>query len=123
MDIDSDVTGGVLVLTLRDPRIDAAGAVAFKEKVRTTIHGFGGRVVLDMERIEFLDSSGLGALVGVMKMLDGGRKLELAACGAVVRRVLTLTRMDSIFVLHANALEATRPVAALAPSGLGLDAA
>ena len=53
-----------------------------------------------MARVEFLDSSGLGALVAVMKMLDGGRRLELANCGLIVRKVLTLTRMDSVFVLH-----------------------
>ncbi len=123
MDIDSGVVGGVMVLTLLDPRIDAAGAVAFKEKVRAAIQGFGGRVVLDMERIEFLDSSGLGALVGVMKMLGGGRRLELAACGTVVRKVLTLTRMDSVFVLHATSADATRAPEALVTDGSGQDAA
>ena len=81
--------------------------------MRAVLQGFGGRVLLDMERIEFLDSSGLGALVGVMKMLDRGRRLELAACGTVVRKVLTLTRMDSVFVLHATAAAALQPAEAL----------
>lgn len=114
MNIDSEVTGGVLVLTLQEPRIDAAGAVAFKERVRAALQGFEGRVLLDMGRVEFLDSSGLGALVGVMKMLDGGRKLELAGCGTVVRKVLTLTRMDGVFLLHPSLDEAV---------GTGRDAA
>ncbi len=107
MNIHSEIRGDILFLTLTEPRIDAAGAVAFKERVRAAVHGFGGRVILDMSRVEFLDSSGLGALVGVMKMLDGGRRLELAGCGTVVRKVLTLTRMDSVFVLHATAADAT----------------
>lgn len=123
MTIDSEVRGDVLLLTLREPRIDAAGAVAFKEKVRGAIQGFEGRVLLDMERVEFLDSSGLGALVGVMKMLNGGRRLELAGCGTVVRRVLTLTRMDSVFVLHTSPAEAMHPAEVGVRRGPGRDAA
>ncbi len=100
MNIDSELRGNAKLLILREARIDAAGAMAFKEKVRTLIADHEGRVVLDMGRVEFLDSSGLGALVAVMKMLGRGRSLELAGCGPVVSKVLTLTRMDQVFVLH-----------------------
>ncbi|MCK0168897.1 STAS domain-containing protein [Jannaschia sp. S6380] len=100
MKIDSEIRGDVLLLTLGDPRVDAAVAMVFKERVRTLIQGFDGRVMIDMSRVEFLDSSGLGALVAVMKLLDNDRRLELAGCGPIVRKVLTLTRMDSVFVLH-----------------------
>ncbi|WP_299814372.1 STAS domain-containing protein [uncultured Jannaschia sp.] len=105
MDIDSELRGNVRLLTLREARIDAAGSMAFKEKVRTLIEDHEGPVVIDMDRVEFLDSSGLGALVAVMKMLGRNRSLELACCGPVVGKVLTLTRMDRIFVLH-NDVEA-----------------
>ncbi len=100
MDIDSKLTDDVLCLTVQESRIDAAGAVAFKEKIRSLVTDFSGRVVIDMHKVDFLDSSGLGALVAVMKMLDGGRRLELARCGTIVRKVLMLTRMDSVFELH-----------------------
>lgn len=100
MEIGSERQGDVLVLTVAETRIDAAGAMAFKEAIRAMVRDTQGRVVIDMGRVEFLDSSGLGALVAVMKMLDGGRRLELANCGLIVRKVLTLTRMDSVFVLH-----------------------
>ena len=100
MDIQSEMRGGAMILTVTEPRIDAAGAVAFKERVRAITAGYDGRVVIDMARVDFLDSSGLGALVAVMKLLGGGRRLELARCGDVVRKVLSLTRMDSVFLLH-----------------------
>ena len=99
MNIEGESHGDVLVLRVREARIDAAGSVAFKERVRLLVQGTKGRVAVDMEQVEFLDSSGLGALVAIMKML-GGRRLELAACGPAVRKVLTLTRMDKVFVLH-----------------------
>ena len=100
MIIDSELRGSARLLTLCEPRIDAAGAMAFKEKVRTLIADHEGRVVIDMGRVEFLDSSGLGALVAVMKMLGRDRRLELAQCGPIVTKVLTLTRMDRVFVLY-----------------------
>lgn len=99
MDIESDALDGTLLITVNESRIDAAGSVAFKERVRALIHGSAGRVIVDLGRVEFLDSSGLGALVAVMKML-GGRRLELACCGVAVSKVLALTRMDRVFVLH-----------------------
>ncbi|CTQ33475.1 STAS domain-containing protein [Jannaschia rubra] len=100
MDIDSRVEDGMLVLTVRSPRLDAARAVTFKECVHSLLRADAERVVIDMAEVDFLDSSGLGALVAVMKMLGGGRRLELANCGAIVRKVLMLTRMDGVFVLH-----------------------
>ncbi|MEM9795899.1 MAG: STAS domain-containing protein [Pseudomonadota bacterium] len=99
MKIESRLQDDVLILSIQETRIDASGAVAFKERMRGLLAGHDGRVVLDLGQVEFLDSSGLGALVAVMKML-GGRKLELARCGPVVSKVLALTRMNSVFVMH-----------------------
>lgn len=98
--IDSRIEGEILILTVQEQRIDAAGAVVFKEEVRCQTERFEGRVLIDMKRVEFLDSSGLGALVSIMKILKGDRPLELANCGPIVQKVLTLTRMDRVFVLH-----------------------
>lgn len=100
MKISSQIRGDILALTLEEARLDAAGALPFKERVKAELAGHDGRVVLDMAQVSFLDSSGLGALVAGMKMLDAGRRLELARCGVVVAKVLKLTRMDTIFVLH-----------------------
>ena len=99
MIIDSETRDDSLLLTIQDTRIDAAAAVRFKEQIRQMVTGSEGRVIIDLTTVEFLDSSGLGALVAIMKML-GGRKLELAGSGTVVRKVFALTRMDSVFVLH-----------------------
>lgn len=100
MEISSAVHGDILALTIEEARLDAAAALPFKERMRAAAGAHPGRVVIDMRRVEFLDSSGLGALVAGMKLLDGDRRLELARCGPIVEKVLRLTRMDSVFVLH-----------------------
>ena len=99
MQIENETVGDVKLLTVMDSRLNAAGAVTFKDAVRAAVEGHRGRVVLDVSRVEFLDSSGLGALVAVMKLLPQ-RRLELVGTGPVVLKVLTLTKMDRVFILH-----------------------
>jgi anti-sigma B factor antagonist len=100
MMIDATTEGGTLLLTIGETRLDASVALAFKEAMRGRVAGHDGPVAIDMARVEFMDSSGLGALVAAMKMLGGARRLELAGCRPIVARVLALTRMDRVFVLH-----------------------
>jgi anti-sigma B factor antagonist len=54
-------------------------------------------VVLDLERVDFLDSVGISVIVGGHRRLrHEGRSLHLAAPQAIVRRVLGLTRLDTL---------------------------
>lgn len=94
--------GGTRILTVEDRRIDAAGAVDFKAAAHAALDGWDGDVVMDLGGVDFVDSSGLGALVAVSKMVPG-RRLGLAGCGAPVTKVLTLTRMDRVFDLFPDA--------------------
>lgn len=102
MQMQAETRGAVQVVRVRAPRIDAAGAVQFKERLRA-LAGDRGRVLLDLEEVTFVDSSGLGAIVAAMKMLAPERRLELAALSGNVARVFALTRMDSVFVIHPDA--------------------
>ena len=85
------------------PRIDAAAAIAFKDRMKALTDEGGGRVVLDLSQVSFVDSSGLGAIVAAMKQLPPDRRLELAGLLPAVQRVFHLTRMDTVFRIHADA--------------------
>lgn len=95
-----NVCSDSLVIEVAEPRIDAAVAIEFKERMRDLIKDAPSRVVLDLSQVTFLDSSGLGAVVAVMKLLAPERRLELAALTPTVEKVFRLTRMDSVFVIH-----------------------
>lgn len=101
MNLTSKTQDGVLVLTPDTARIDAAGAVYFKEQFRAATDAFSGRVVMNLSGVNFMDSSGLGAIVSALKLLRG-RKLELAGLTPVVAKVFKLTCMDQVFVIHAD---------------------
>lgn len=100
MELRSQIEGDLMVIHAEGERIDAAGALLFKEQMRELTARASGRVVLDLAQVHFLDSSGLGAVVAVMKMLGPERRLELAALTPPVERVFRLTRMDSVFTIH-----------------------
>jgi len=102
MELVAKETGGLLLVQVLERRIDAASAIQFKDRMRDLANRTAGNVLLDMSQVTFLDSSGLGAVVAVMKLLGPGRKLELAGLTPTVDKVFRLTRMDSIFTIHAS---------------------
>ena len=111
MELVSEEGAGVLVIHALQDRIDAAGAIQFKDRMRDlTRASAASRVVLDMSKVAFLDSSGLGAVVAVLKALAPDRKLELSGLTPTVQKVFRLTRMDSIFIIHDAPPDALRHV-------------
>ena len=108
MELHSEHHGEILVIRAVGDRIDAAGAIQFKERMREIIQEPSARVVLDMSMVGFLDSSGLGAVVAVKKALGPIRRLELSGLTATVEKVFRLTRMDSVFVVHKTMPEGLR---------------
>ena len=100
MNLSSTTEGNQQVVTVNESRIDAAVALAFKDQMRSQTEEGEGTVVLDLQQVEFVDSSGLGAIVAAMKSMGQGRKLALAGLTPTVERVFKLTRMDSVLPLY-----------------------
>lgn len=102
MELTTNDIGGTRIVKVHDSRIDAAVAIQFKDAMRAETDGGPERVVLDLSDVTFIDSSGLGAVVAAKKLLTGAHQLELAGLTPVVAKVFKLTRMDTIFPIHAD---------------------
>ena len=64
-------------------------------------------IIIDLAGLEFIDSSGVAALVrGRRQARDAGGELLLAAPQQQVLRVLSLTRLIDVFPVHATVAEA-----------------
>lgn len=103
MNLSAEASNGALVVRLGEARLDAAIAIQFKDRMREILLQPSPLIVLDLSDVGFLDSSGLGAIVAVMKGLATGRKLALRGLTPNVEKVFRLTRMDSVFSIQTAA--------------------
>lgn len=92
-----DRQAGVTLIAPGVKRLDASAAPAFKQEVVRLVEAGDTRLVLDLSGVSFLDSSGLGAMVSVLKAL--GQRGTLVVCGVsgAVLALFQLTRMDKVF--------------------------
>lgn len=88
-------------------RLTMGGAGELKSAVDREVAGGHTLVVVNLEDTTFMDSSGLGALVGGLRSARAaGGDLRIAAVGAQVRTVLELTTMDRVLRPYASVEEA-----------------
>ncbi len=102
MSLTSTEADGAQIVTVNADRIDAAMAIQFKEDMRSETESGPARVILDLSLVQFIDSSGLGAIVASMKAMGRDRKLVLAGLTPAVEKVFRLTRMDTVFPLFVS---------------------
>ncbi len=90
-------------------RLDAAAAPSFRD-VKKRITGRQKALILDLNAVKFMDSSGLGAVVSLMQTLHEETPLLLCGVGDNIKSLLRKTHLDSIFPLHLDAESAARTV-------------
>ncbi|WP_206212086.1 STAS domain-containing protein [Vibrio sp. HDW18] len=89
-------------------RLDASVAVAFKQQVLDVIGPNNHHLLLDFSHVDFIDSSCLGALVSILKSLNGKGDLVLCSLNSNILNLFKLTRMDRIFSIKDNRQEALK---------------
>ncbi|MEU4727447.1 STAS domain-containing protein [Streptomyces sp. NPDC023588] len=107
-----------LTITTRDatsgPVLEIAGDLDFDQapRLRRTLGALslqpGQRLVLDLSRLRFCDSSGIAALILARNRAVAARAdIALAAVPAATARVLRIVGLDHVFPMHADADTAT----------------
>lgn len=90
-------------------RLNMVSAPRLRETVAGAIAAGRPRVVVDLSGVDFMDSSGLGALVGCLKTTrQAGGDLRIAAPSDQVSMVLKLSNLDRILTSYASATAAYR---------------
>ena len=111
MNLEMTKQDEILVVTVAESRMEAPDAGAFREALFAEIDKGVEQIILNLESVQFIDSTSIGAIVSVMKKI--GRKGEIVVCGAAgsVRNVFRLTRMDNVLRMTENRTEAMRLLA------------
>lgn len=103
MEISGKQQGNLQVVLLQGKRLDAATATYFKSTLVDYINNGNTRIVLDLSQVDFVDSSGLGAIISVLKTMGDEGELLLCAINPAVMSLFRLTRLDRIFRIFATA--------------------
>jgi anti-sigma B factor antagonist len=84
--------------------IDVYTAPKLRDRITELVAGGVYHIVVDMERVEFLDSTGLGVLVGGLKKVrahDGS--LQLICNQERLLKIFRITGLAKVFTIHENA--------------------
>jgi anti-sigma B factor antagonist len=106
MQIEESRDGEVLIVEPKVVRLDAQQAIGFKESLLRLIEGGDRQLILDLNTVEFMDSSGLGAVVAVLKRLGFHGVLVICSAHVAVSELFRLTRMDKVIQLVGTRAEA-----------------
>jgi anti-sigma B factor antagonist len=108
MEITVDKIGDVAVAVIPVEELDASNAGDFKRDMTPLLES-QTKLVIDLSRLRFVDSSGLGAFISCLRKLNGkGGDLKLCGMSKQVRAVFELVRMHRIFEIFGTRDEAAR---------------
>lgn len=102
---------GVLILSLQG-NLDASQTLSFKKDLSLFLQKDSPRILLDCSQLEFVDSTGLGSLISVLRKVEAkGGKLGFAALSAEVASIFEITRLHKLFQIFPNISSAVQSLA------------
>jgi anti-sigma B factor antagonist len=108
MDLGLDVTerDGAAILAVSG-EVDVATVPRLREQLHGLVAQGSNRIIVDLDGVDFLDSTGLGVLVGALKRVrsnDG--ELSLVCTQPRIRKVFEVTGLTKVFSLFDSVDEA-----------------
>jgi anti-sigma B factor antagonist len=111
MTIEESVVGGVNIFRLTGDFISEPDQTAFQQKVRELVRAGSTRLVVDLRNVHYINSCGIGSLVGAMTTLRrGGGEIYLAGTTREVRSVFETAQLQLIFHFHSTVDDAVGAV-------------
>ena len=102
LDVETGTVGDASLLSLRG-EIDVYTAPRLRQAIIDLVEGGATRIVVDMEKVDFLDSTGLGVLVGGLKRVrvkDGS--LSIVTTQDKILKIFDITGLNRVFAIHAS---------------------
>ncbi len=101
LEVQTRTTDSGVTVVAPSGRLDVAGAPTLKAAIGDAVKEGPSRLVIDMEGVSFVDSTGLGSVIAALKLVRGAKgDLRLAAPNQQVRVVLELTTLDRVFAYY-----------------------
>jgi len=103
MNIKREEQGNVVLLQVKEERLDAHNAEELKQELANLFESGKNGVVVDLKEVRFIDSSGLGALVSGFKNASARQAdLKLSGVQSQVKSMFELTRLHRVFDIYST---------------------
>jgi anti-sigma B factor antagonist len=111
MELAVENVSAVAVAVVPVEELDASNVGEFKRDMAPILEA-QRELVLNLRRLRFVDSSGMGAILSCLRLLSAkGGDLKLCGMSPQVRSVFELVRMHRIFDIYPTQDEAVRAFA------------
>jgi anti-sigma B factor antagonist len=108
LEFDTEVRGAWALLSVSG-EVDLYTAPQLRERIVGLIDEGNHRILVSLEKVEFMDSTGLGVLVsGLKRVKEQEGEFALVCTPPQVLRLLTITGLDRVFPHHATVEEAVK---------------
>ena len=107
LEITQRETNGIYVLTLNGRLVLGPESIGLRTTIDNLLSSGAERIVVGLERVNSVDSAGIGALIEIQRKTKAkGGRLMLANLGPKLRQALELARLLPIFETYATETEA-----------------
>jgi anti-sigma B factor antagonist len=101
MSIKEKMQGEVAVISLSGKLMGGPETTAVHDKVKELVAGKAKKIVIDLGKVKWMNSSGLGALMGSLTTAkNAGGELKLANVTDKVQSLFMITKLITIFETH-----------------------
>lgn len=108
MNIQTETQDRFLVVRLEGD-VDAYSSSKIKDELLGLIDRGSSSMVVDVSKVPYMDSSGLGMLVTVLKNINKKHGvLRLTGLNEDLRNIFRLTRLDKVFQIYETVPEALK---------------
>jgi|SRR2546429_2465769 len=105
--------GNVCVLTPHGKIVIGDEVAALRDKIKGLLQAGSKNILLNMANISYIDSTGVGALVGAFTSIrNQGGQMKLANLSQRVKDILLVTKLLTVFDVYDSEVEGTRSFAA-----------
>ena len=106
LDLDVDTRDAASVVSLRG-EIDVYTAPRLRQALIDLVEGGATDIVVDMTKVDFLDSTGLGVLVGGLKRVKSKEgELRLVVTAERIMKIFDITGLSKVFPMYGSLDEA-----------------
>jgi len=122
LSLSTRVEDGVAIIAASGD-VDVYSAPVLRGRIMDLVDAGHIHIVVDLEGLDFLDSTGLGVLVGGLKRVRARRgSIRIVCARETVLRPFRITGLTKVFAIHPSIGEATRAVPGARPTPVEVDA-